>query len=163
MRPPTSSLAPGFVTPIPTFHPAVTRIFSVPLVRVTKSTLSVVPTKFVVVVVPAFPRIHHPANDPVAAACQLARPVASDTRIFHIQGLQPCIRTCPLMSSLDPGVEVPIPTSPLLLILMSSVSALEVTFADVIVPALSLEKSIGFALFVAIVLRNHAFFMNQRA
>ena len=149
--------------PIPTFHPAVTRIFSVPLVRVTKSTLSVVPTKFVVGVVPAFPRIHHPANDPVAAACHEASPVASDTRIFHIHGLPPCMRTCPFISSLDPGVEVPIPTSPLFCILMSSVSELDSMFAEVIVVAFSREKSIGFALFVAIVLRVHVFFTSHRA
>ena len=92
ISPATSSLTHGVAIPIPTFHQACTRIFSVLLVRVTKSTLSVVPTKFVVEVVHAFPRIHHPANDPVAAVCQLAIPVASDTRIFPIHGPHPAIR-----------------------------------------------------------------------
>ncbi len=88
----TSSFAHGVAVPMPIFHPAVTRIFSVLFVRVTKSTLSVVPTKLLVAVVPALPRIHHQAIDPVAAVCHEARPVASDTRIFQIHGLPPCIR-----------------------------------------------------------------------
>ena len=68
--------------------------------------------KFVVEVVHAFPRIHHPANDPVAAVCQLAIPVPSDTRIFPIHGLHPAIRIWPLISSMAAGDVVPIPTFP---------------------------------------------------
>lgn len=146
--PSTSSFSQGLLVPIPTFHPAWIRTFSVAFVRITRSTLSVVPRKFVVAVVPAFPRTHHPANDPVAAVSQLARPVASETRIFPSPGDPPVILTCPATSSRAHGAAVPIPTSPLFCIRMSSVRVHPATFAEVIVAVLSFEKIIGFTLFV---------------
>ena len=41
---------------------------------------------------------------------QVARPVASETSIFHAHGAPPVIFTCPATSSLAPGAAVPIPT-----------------------------------------------------
>ena len=44
--------------------------------------------------------------------CQLARPVASETRNLPTPGVPQVIFTCPATSSADPGVIVPIPIFP---------------------------------------------------
>ena len=102
----------GALVPIPRLPLIRRRIFSVLLVRNARPKLSVVPTKFDAGLVPAFHAMAHGIAAAPVGVCQLARPVASDMRIFPAHGTPPVIFTCPATSSLVPGFVVPIPTFP---------------------------------------------------
>jgi hypothetical protein len=83
----------GALVPIPIFPLVRIRIFSVLLVRNARPKLSVVPTKFDVGSVPAFQAIAQGIAAAPVGVCQLARPVASDMRIFPAHGTHPVIFT----------------------------------------------------------------------
>ncbi len=95
----------AYIEPLP--HPTViapprvilpfcnTRTRSILFVLITRSCASMVPRKLDTDVVPELPNVAHGVSHPLApaSACQLARPVASDTSTFPAHGDPPVIFT----------------------------------------------------------------------
>ena len=121
--PATWSLAPGEAVPIPTFPALRTRIFSVLFVLTTRSIASVVPIKLVPATVLAFPVINHHVPAHPAGVVHVARPVASEVSTLLAPGVPPVILICHATSRRAPGVAVPIPIAPVLVIRTTSVGA----------------------------------------
>jgi hypothetical protein len=92
-HPETLSRDAGTFVPIPRFPLVRSLIFSTLLVRNARPKLSRVPMKFDAGSVPAFPAIAHGIAAAPVGVCQLARPVASDMRIFPAHGTHPVIFT----------------------------------------------------------------------
>src|SRR5947208_1882528 len=92
----------------------------------TAPTLSVVPIKLVQSTVPALPRSAQ-AFPPPPGVCQLPCPAASEVKTFPAAWFPSTIfmvaPEVPTTSSLAPGLVVPIPTLPVLLITIAGLAA----------------------------------------